>query len=79
MNVVYNKDCLEGMKDIESGSIDFIFTDLPYGVLNTSNKHAKWDKQIDMERLWEQYWRILKPDGVVALFSHAQPKKVLEI
>ena len=36
--------------------------DLPYGI--TRNK---WDKKIDLKRLWAQYRRILKPRGVVAL------------
>ena len=30
-NRVVNADCLEAMKSIESGSIDLILTDPPYG------------------------------------------------
>lgn len=37
-NKVYNGDCLELMNSIDDKSIDFIFTDLPYGTT-----HCKWD------------------------------------
>lgn len=60
-------DCLELMKDIPDGSIDMILCDLPYGI--TANK---WDCRIDLNLLWEQYWRVLKQNGVVAL-NASQP------
>lgn len=55
-------DCLELMKDIPSESIDMILADLPYGT--TQNK---WDVIIPLDKLWEQYKRILKPNGVIVL------------
>ena len=30
--MIYNEDCLEGMKKIPAGSVDMILTDLPYGM-----------------------------------------------
>lgn len=51
-NTVINGDCLEVMKEIDTGSIDMIFTDLPYGA--TQNK---WDVIIPPTLLWEQYDR----------------------
>lgn len=60
-------DCLEGMKEIEDGSVDMILCDLPYGTTASS-----WDKIINMEMLWEQYSRIIKPNGAIALFSSGQ-------
>lgn len=60
-------DCLELMKDIPNGSVDMILCDLPYGT--TSNK---WDAVIPFEPLWEQYKRIIKPNGVIALTA-SQP------
>ena len=61
-----NEDCVgeNGMKTIKSESVDMILCDLPYGV--TKNK---WDTIIDFEKLWEQYWRILKLNGAVVLFA----------
>ena len=57
-------DCLELMKDIPNGSIDMILCDLPYGIIQ-----SKWDIPIPFENLWEQYNRIIKPNGAVVLFG----------
>lgn len=57
-------DCLELMKDIPYGSIDAIICDLPYGT--TQNK---WDSILPLDKLWEQYKRILKPNGMICLFG----------
>lgn len=57
-------DCLEVMKDIPSGSIDMILCDLPYGTTA-----CKWDSIIPFEPLWEQYNRIIKDNGIIALFG----------
>ena len=62
---IYLEDCLEGMKRIDDGSVDCIITDLPYGYIE-----SEWDVLIPLDRLWEQYRRILKPQGVVALFGN---------
>jgi site-specific DNA-methyltransferase (adenine-specific) len=60
-------DCLELMKDIPNGSIDMILADLPYGTTQ-----CKWDSIIDLSKLWEQYERIIKPNGAIVLTA-AQP------
>lgn len=65
-------DCLELMKDIPDGSVDMILCDLPYGT--TRNK---WDSVIDLGRMWEQYKRIIKPNGCIALFAQTPFDKVL--
>ena len=57
-------DCLELMKDIPDKSIDMILCDLPYGT--TRNK---WDSVIPLDKLWEQYERIIKENGAIILFS----------
>ena len=57
-------DCLELMKDIPDKSIDMILCDLPYGT--TKNK---WDSIIPLDKLWEQYERIIKDTGAIVLFS----------
>jgi site-specific DNA-methyltransferase (adenine-specific) len=64
MTTLINQDCLLALPTIADASIDFILTDLPYGV--TANH---WDSQIDLPSLWTQYWRILKPSGAIALFG----------
>jgi len=57
-------DCLEVMKTIESGSIDAIITDPPYGTTA-----CKWDSVIPFEPMWEQINRIVKTNGATALFG----------
>jgi site-specific DNA-methyltransferase (adenine-specific) len=52
------------MQDIQKESIDFILCDLPYGVTD-----CKWDNLISFPELWEQYERVIKPNGAIALFS----------
>ena len=64
LDTIYNEDCLEGMKRIPDGSIDAIICDLPYG----TTKNA-WYSLIPLDKLWEQYKRIIKPSGAIVLFS----------
>lgn len=64
MNRLLKGDCLELMKDIESGSIDAIITDPPYGTTA-----CKWDSVIDFNLMWEQLNRIIKPNGAIVLFG----------
>lgn len=60
-------DCLGRMKEIESGSVDMILTDPPYGTTA-----CKWDSIIPLEPMWEQLKRVIKPNGAIVLMS-AQP------
>jgi site-specific DNA-methyltransferase (adenine-specific) len=64
---VLHGDCLDLMKDIETGSIDMILCDLPYGTTQ-----CKWDTVIPFEPLWAQYKRIIKDNGAIVLTA-AQP------
>lgn len=58
------------MHDISDKSINAIVTDLPYGVLNKSRKHAqKCDELIPLEDLWKNYSRIIKDNGAIILFA----------
>lgn len=65
---IYNEDCLEGMKRIPDGSIDFICCDLPYGVLNKQSEGGSWDTIIPFEQMWQQYKRTIKDNGAIVLF-----------
>ena len=57
-------DCLELMKTIESGSVDLILTDPPYGTTA-----CKWDSVIPFEPMWTELNRIIKPNGAIVLFG----------
>lgn len=64
INQVHQADCLEFMSNIPDASVDMILCDLPYGI--TQNN---WDCLIPLDALWDQYKRIVKPNGVIALTS----------
>lgn len=60
-------DCLELMPLIADESIDMILCDLPYGTTA-----CKWDTIIPFDKLWEQYERMIKPNGAIVLTA-SQP------
>lgn len=60
-------DCLELMKEIPDNAVDMVLCDLPYGM-----SACRWDCPLPLDTLWMQYKRLLKPNGVVALFG-SQP------
>ena len=64
---LYQGDCLELMKEIETGSVNMILCDLPYGTTQCS-----WDSVIPFDLLWAQYERIIKDNGAIVLTA-AQP------
>lgn len=64
MITLYNNDCLKILPTLPDHSVDMVLADLPFGT--TKNQ---WDHIIPMDQLWEQYKRLLKVGGVVALFG----------
>lgn len=66
-NKIYQGDGLKGMEIYPNGSIDMILCDLPYGMTD-----CKWDSCLDFSELWEQYERVIKPNGAIVLTS-SQP------
>lgn len=69
---LWHGDCLELMKYIPDGSVDLILCDMPYGT--TRNK---WDKCIPLEKLWQEYKRVVKKNGAIVLFAQTPFDKVL--
>lgn len=69
LNLIYQMDCLEGMKLIPDNSIDMILCDLPYG--QTSNS---WDSVLPLDKLWKQYNRIIKDNGAIVLTAKGKFK-----
>ena len=51
-----NGDCLELLKELQPKSVDLVFCDLPYGQTNCG-----WDNKIDLNELWKQFKRVVKP------------------
>jgi site-specific DNA-methyltransferase (adenine-specific) len=68
MNIeLWKGDCLELMKNISDNSIDMILCDLPYGTTV-----CKWDSLVDLDKLWFEYKRIIKPYKPIVMFG-SQP------
>ena len=76
---LYYGSCLELHEAIESGSVDLILTDLPYGTINNigdseSIKHGMknktgWDFIIEPKQVYEIANRVLRKNGKMILFS----------
>ena len=66
-------DCLIESNKIESGSVDLILTDLPYGNMNTDGGRKLgingWDLPIEPKKVFEIANRILRKNGKIILFS----------
>ncbi len=56
--------CLDVMRQFPDSSVDMVLCDLPYGTTR-----SKWDSVVDLDALWKQYRRIVKPDGAIVLTS----------
>lgn len=69
---LYMGDCLDIMSGIEEKSVDMIFTDLPYQTTQNS-----WDCKIDLKEMWNQYNRIIKDNGCIALWGQAPFSHIL--
>lgn len=52
------------MKDIPDKSVDLVLCDPPYG-----STACKWDVIIPFELLWNEYSRIIKKSGTIAIFN----------
>ena len=64
MFTIYNEDCLDRMKQIQTNTVDMVLCDLPYGTTDCA-----WDVVIPFDKLWEQYKRICKPNAAILLFG----------
>lgn len=81
---IIESDCFDALKDIDNNSIDLILTDPPYLISRSSNFHnhsdnikfnkikidfGEWDKEpIDLDLLFKEYKRVLKPGGTLIIF-----------
>lgn len=72
-NRIYNMDCLEGIKKIETGSVKLVATDPPYfqGFTHNGQKGAFNDLAISrpfFAQLAQEFARILSEDGEFYIF-----------
>jgi len=69
---LYKGDCLEVMQTIQDKSIDAIITDPPYGTTA-----CKWDSVIDLDLMWKELNRVIKPTGAIVLFAQQPFSSIL--
>ena len=73
---IINDDCINGMKEIQSESVDIIICDPPYNIGKDFGNNS--DKQkMDKYLLWCDEWiseciRILKPDGTLYIYGFSE-------
>ena len=73
LNAVYNGDCLIESDNIESGSVDLILTDLPYGTIKNADLgkyDTSWDVVIEPKKIYDIANRILRKNGKMVLFGN---------
>lgn len=63
VNRIYNEDCLDVLRRLDDESVDAIITDPPYG-----NTGMKWDLSINVDQMWQELKRIVKPRRAIVLF-----------
>jgi site-specific DNA-methyltransferase (adenine-specific) len=77
---IYQRDCLEGSDLIESGSVDLILTDLPYGTMEGQSRTGiyhqgeerhTWDIKLPTEKIYDIANRILRKNGKMVLFAQS--------
>ena len=63
---LYLGDCLTVMDKLieQSVTVDFILCDPPYGTTA-----CKWDTVIPLNEMWLRLNKLIKPNGVIALFG----------
>ena len=63
---LYNDDCLKKIDElVEQGvMVDCIIADMPYGYSN-----CEWDRELDLEKVWERILKIAKPNAAIVLFG----------
>ena len=66
-STLVNADCFDVFPFIQDKSIDAIICDLPYGTTA-----CKWDSILPLDKLWEQYKRVLQDSGCL-VFTGTQP------
>lgn len=73
---LYKGDCLIESDKIESGSVDLILTDLPYGTVKDIKDvnhgmcgKCEWDVVIDTDKIMQIANRILRKNGKMILFA----------
>ena len=70
LDIIYNEDCIEGMKKLPDNSIDLVITDPPYGTkTNPRESFMVGEFSNIMPLVLPELHRLLKPDGAFYCFT----------
>ncbi len=75
---IYNQDCLTGLKNIKTKSVDCVLTDPPYGIDYKSGWSKKFDKihndknLFDLELFFAEIDRVTKEDSAIYIYVGIQ-------
>ena len=69
---LFKGDCLDVLRNVPDHTVDLVLADPPYG----TTRYA-WDSVIDVEAMWKEVKRVLKPAGVVVLWAKQPFSSVL--
>ena len=70
---LYNADCFEIFPKIEDKSINLFLLDLPYANKKFGNCTAcAWDTPIDLDKMWIEIKRTMKPNGIIVFFCNTK-------
>ena len=57
---LFIEDTFSALAQLPNDSVDMLLVDLPYGTTA-----CKWDSVIPLDRLWEEYYRVVKHNGAM--------------
>lgn len=91
MYEIYNIDALELLKSLPDASVDAVFTDPPYGMMDDKltrdlekirrsvnpNTDYSWEHTPEWSDLFEAFHRVLKPNGLLFVFGMGRSVKDL--
>ena len=70
---IYNDDCFNIFPKIEDKSINLFLLDLPYANKKFGNCTAcAWDTPIDLDKMWIEIKRTMKPNGIIVFFCNTK-------
>ena len=70
---LYNDDCFNVFPKIGDKTIDLFVLDLPYANFKFGKCTAcKWDLPIDLDKMWIEIKRIMKPNAVIVFFCNTK-------
>lgn len=88
INKIYCMDALEGMRQMDSESVDLVVTDPPYGIGYKSNCGSErykeklndfdWDDEFNFGVFYDEFMRVLKNDSYMYVFGRFENAETMK-